>query len=207
MSYLKCKDCAYFVEGSLFGKCTMEDYDSEYNIYKERSPRLFGRGSPCDDFVASSVTCGQCSHHRDNGKCSAEGMFGATTLFAFKRHSDDQPACEFFKPADNCFLTSACVDHMGKPDDCEELTALRGFRDGYMKKTEEGRALVEEYYRIAPEIVKEINASPKRDEYYEYIASVIEKCVALIGQERYGETLEEYQAMVLKLKDALLKSE
>ena len=96
---------------------------------------------------------------------------------------------------------------MGKPDDCEELTALRGFRDGYMKKTEEGRALVEEYYRIAPEIVKEINASPKRDEYYEYIASVIEKCVALIGQERYGETLEEYQAMVLKLKDALLKSE
>lgn len=38
--------------------------------------------------------------------------------------------------------TSACVAARGLPDDCEELTQLRCFRDEILMKTEEGRKLV-----------------------------------------------------------------
>ena len=32
-----------------------------------------------------------------------------------------------------CFITTAVCEEEGKPDDCEELTAFRAFRDGYLK--------------------------------------------------------------------------
>ena len=31
-----------------------------------------------------------------------------------------------------CFITTAVCQELGKPDDCEELTAFRAFRDGYL---------------------------------------------------------------------------
>ena len=99
-----------------------------------------------------------------------------------------------------CFLTSACVEYLGKADDCEELTALRAFRDGYMKSTEEGNALVKQYYEVAPTIVERINASDKKEKYYQYVYEVIEKCVKLIDIREYERTLNEYKLMVLNLK-------
>lgn len=95
-----------------------------------------------------------------------------------------------------CYLTSACVDYLGKADDCEELTALRKFRDMYMKSTEGGQKLVDEYYAVAPEIVKRINSSGKKDHYYGYINGVIDKCVKLISQNENEKTMQEYVSMV-----------
>ena len=103
-----------------------------------------------------------------------------------------------------CFLTSACVDYLGKADDCEELTLLRSFRDHYMRSTENGNALVDEYYEIAPTLVDKINASTEKDKYYSYIYSVIEKCVDLIKQGKNQETLSEYKKMVLTLKEQII---
>ena len=103
-----------------------------------------------------------------------------------------------------CYLTSACVDYMGKPDNCEELTALRNFRDGYMKKSAVGARLVEEYYAVAPQIVKAIDKSPERDGYYNYIYGEIKTCVALINAGKYKETQKRYTQMVTRLKEQLL---
>lgn len=52
-----------------------------------------------------------------------------------------------------CFITTAVCRQRGRGDDCYELTAFRRFRDQALLPTEEGRALVEEYYRLAPAIV------------------------------------------------------
>ena len=52
-----------------------------------------------------------------------------------------------------CFLTTAVCAAEGKPDDCAELTAFRAFRDGWLSETEQGRALIAEYYELAPAIV------------------------------------------------------
>lgn len=52
-----------------------------------------------------------------------------------------------------CFITTAVCEQEGKPDDCEELTAFRRFRDGYLRTCSDGDALIAEYYEIAPAIV------------------------------------------------------
>ncbi|MCY4408269.1 MAG: hypothetical protein OXC15_18015, partial [Rhodospirillaceae bacterium] len=57
-----------------------------------------------------------------------------------------------------CFLTTAVTERRGEPDDGPTLTLLRAFRDGYMTRTPERRALVEEYYAIAPKLVAAIPA-------------------------------------------------
>ena len=49
-----------------------------------------------------------------------------------------------------CYITTAVCKTHNKPDDCYELTTLRGYRDTYLMKTETGREIVEEYYNVAP---------------------------------------------------------
>lgn len=122
-------------------------------------------------------------------------------------------SCNYFKPittADNagfkkgkngCFLTSACVEYMQKADDCEELTTLRNFRDTYVKNSVGGEALIDEYYKIAPNIVAKINASDKKEEYYQSIYSTIQICLRYIAENKKEEALQEYHAMVLRLQN------
>ena len=104
-----------------------------------------------------------------------------------------------------CYLTSACVEYLGKADDCEELTLLRKFRDEYMKTTEEGMRLVEEYYAVAPKIVERIDASGKQKIHYNYIYSVIKRCIADIKAGQNALAQEEYRKMTCKLKNDLLE--
>lgn len=56
-----------------------------------------------------------------------------------------------------CFITTAACAWQGKTDDCEELTAFRAFRDNWLAAQPDGKALTEEYYRIAPGIVTAMN--------------------------------------------------
>lgn len=134
-------------------------------------------------------------------------LYGCTL---FNKYVTENGSCSKFEPntyqsgsSSGCFLTSACVDYLGKADDCEELTALRGFRDTYMKSTEEGKKLVEEYYAVAPKIVENINASDKKDTYYQYIYEVINKCLKLLERKEYERTLNEYKFMVQNLRKEL----
>ncbi len=100
-----------------------------------------------------------------------------------------------------CFLTSACVDYLGKADDCKELTLLRKYRDEQMKKLPDGDTLIKEYYDVAPKIVDRIDASSEKSKYYDKIYSVISTCAYLIEKEEYEEVLSLYKNMVLDLKN------
>jgi hypothetical protein len=153
--------------------------------------------------------CADCVHF--DTSYETKHFLGATTYGCtlLKIYVTRDGSCNSFqeKPKYNpgsgssgCFLTSACVEYQGKADDCEELTALRKFRDEYMKPTENGQKLVKEYYEVAPEIVKNINASDKKDTYYKYIAEVVDKCVRLIKAEENERVLNEYKFMVQNLK-------
>ena len=55
-----------------------------------------------------------------------------------------------------CYLTTAAVGAVGLADDCWELRQLRAFRDRHAARGGAGAALVQEYYRIAPAIVRGI---------------------------------------------------
>ena len=69
----------------------------------------------------------------------------------------------------SCFITTATCQFQGKPDDCEELTAFRRYRDETLIKTETGQALVKEYYRIAPKIVERIDEDDDCGKIYQYL--------------------------------------
>ena len=90
---------------------------------------------------------------------------------------------------------------MGKPDDCEELTKLRAFRDSYMKQSESGKKLVEEYYRIAPLIVEKINISEDKNKIYEDIYQTILKCIVAIDGGNNSKAQEMYIQMVNKYRE------
>lgn len=163
--------------------------------------------------------CEECTYYSEDGEWYNRVCY--CTLLVDKRGNflrvDKNGSCNNFSPRitptnsgykggspSGCFLTSACVKYLGKADDCDELTALRSFRDGYMRKTAEGRALVKEYYEVAPKIVEAIDASPDSAKYYQYINEVVNRCVKLIDEKKYAETQQEYVNMVQKLKEILL---
>lgn len=98
--------------------------------------------------------------------------------------------------SNGCFLTSACVGYLGLPDDCYELTMLRSFRDNVLKKTMDGKTLVEEYYQIAPALVDKIDASVCKDEIYKNIYNQITRCIDAINSGKNDLAIQLYKSMV-----------
>lgn len=68
-----------------------------------------------------------------------------------------------------CYLTTACVEAKGLPDDCRELEALRGFRDAYLGATAEGSADIQRYYQLAPRLVKQLDRLLEKQAVYQRI--------------------------------------
>jgi hypothetical protein len=91
-----------------------------------------------------------------------------------------------------CFLTTACCEYKGLPDDCEELETLRHFRDTYVP-----HELVEAYYQKAPFIVKKV----KNDvQTLEYIYKIVRLCVDKIHKGELDGAVIEYKNMVVHLE-------
>ena len=96
-----------------------------------------------------------------------------------------------------CFLTTAVCEYLGKADDCEELTTLRAYRDQWLAKQSGGVELIEEYYEIAPGIVRAMKDSPNYGELCETLLSrYIRPCLALIAEGRNEECKRLYIEMV-----------
>ena len=97
----------------------------------------------------------------------------------------------------SCFLTTAVCEYLGKADDCEELTTLRAYRDNWLAKQPGGRELIEEYYRIAPGIVRAMKESARYGEICEeLLARYIRPCLALIAEGENEECKQLYMEMV-----------
>ena len=156
--------------------------------------------------------CKNCSHS------VKEGLFGDWYCrYVTKRDIFGRERCITISPYDtcdnfvarpvgpkgksDCFLTSACVEYLGKADTCDELTKLRAFRDGYLKAREDGDALIAQYYQIAPQIVEKINASNNRDKHYAYIYETVTKCLTCIDAGNNEQALDLYKAMVVALQE------
>jgi len=90
-----------------------------------------------------------------------------------------------------CFLTTACCEWRGLPDDCDELTTLRNFRDSYVPKSK-----VDEYYRIAPTIVEKVRGNK---EALEFIYQTVKRCVTLVKAGEPVNAMSVYEGMVNKL--------
>jgi len=91
-----------------------------------------------------------------------------------------------------CFLTTACCTHRGLPDNCEELTVLRKFRDTFVPKD-----LIHRYYSIAPNICIHIQGDSNT---LDYVYRVVQSCVLDIKKGRNQSALRKYKLMVHKLE-------
>ena len=99
----------------------------------------------------------------------------------------------------SCFLTTAVVERRGaEADDGPTLTALRRFRDGYMMQTPERRALVAEYYGIAPRIAAAI---PRGHSDWDWIGARIDAALTAIAAGRGDGAFAIYAAMVRRLAE------
>ena len=105
-----------------------------------------------------------------------------------------------------CFLTSACVEAMGLPDNCFELMTLRRFRDTYVANLCGGRGEIAEYYTIAPLLVKAISAHSNglKETYQQIYDTVVAPCAKLISSGLFAEAYALYKQKFLELQTRFL---
>lgn len=99
----------------------------------------------------------------------------------------------------NCFITTACVNYFNLKDDCSQLQTLRNFRDTYLLHSKEGEDLIKKYYKIAPQIVKELNKSKSKDLTYKKIFKQINLACNLIHQKEFEKAKLLYIKIVTLL--------
>ncbi|MBE6976596.1 MAG: hypothetical protein E7439_05315 [Ruminococcaceae bacterium] len=110
-----------------------------------------------------------------------------------------------YQPSGGCFLTSACVEAKGLPDDCYELTILRKFRDEYLAKQENGQCEIRHYYVVAPSIVEKIKKSPDANSVFEKIYhDLVLPCVQMIENFNLSEAHALYRSYVMTLEKMYL---
>ena len=104
-----------------------------------------------------------------------------------------------------CYITTAICSHDGKPDNCDELTAFRNFRDGYLRSCPDGPALISEYYDVAPGIVMRIELSEDRDAKYAAIRdNYLMPCYADLQAGNLKSCKNRYVEMVRALEKEYL---
>lgn len=100
-----------------------------------------------------------------------------------------------------CYITTAVCDSLNKPDNCRELSILRDYRDNILANEAGGKEIIDEYYNIAPTIVKRINRELKSEEIYnDLYKNYILGCIEDIENKEYEKCKEAYTAMVTELK-------
>lgn len=104
-----------------------------------------------------------------------------------------------------CYITTAVCLQDGKPDDCAELTAFRSFRDGYLRSCPDGPGLIDEYYRLAPQIVLRIDHSASPVETYAAIREqYLMPCYRDIQTGNLKQCKERYTTMIRTLEKEYL---
>ncbi len=98
-----------------------------------------------------------------------------------------------------CFITSACCEGLGRPDDCWELRTLRRFRDDVMLASADGRRDVATYYRVAPALARALRANGGRRAFLRlYLSDILPSALAAAcGLERLARA--RYTAMMRRL--------
>lgn len=96
-----------------------------------------------------------------------------------------------------CFITTAACELQGKPDNCDELTTLRAFRDGWLLSRPCGAQMIAEYYRIAPLMLEALRVRPDGDVILmEVYGDYIVPAVDLIKAGRNEDAFRMYVQML-----------
>jgi hypothetical protein len=127
------------------------------------------------------------------------------SIYAFDRACAEAIDMKPAKKSGNCFLTTACTQARGLPDDCHELTTLRRFRDEHLLAQPDGGTLVTAYYTHAPSIVHAIRRRRDEEELLARIYGVIEGCVGAIEAGDQASALRMYCELMRLLMEHFVR--
>ena len=106
-----------------------------------------------------------------------------------------------------CYVTTATCTALGLPAECEELKLLKDYRDTVLMKTSDGMELIQQYYDIAPTIVKRIDKlADAKKVYVELYNLYISPCIENIREEKFEQCKEIYCEMVETLKERFIRT-
>lgn len=100
-----------------------------------------------------------------------------------------------------CFITTACVTERGLADNCDELETLRSLRENYMRNTEQGKELLNEYLLLGPAVVAAIGECENRSAIYDYLYQhMIMPAVGMIKKGDHQQAVDWYEGFSRRLK-------
>jgi len=136
---------------------------------------------------------------KESGKVQKEGWFGWSDT-GVRVEKDSGRVKE-----DKCIITTACIEAMGLPDDCNELNILRDFRDTYLRSLPEGNSLISQYYSIAPRILRAIDRKPNaREIYHRLYRELVPETVDLVKAGKHKEAFENCFKIIMGLEQKYL---
>lgn len=105
-----------------------------------------------------------------------------------------------------CYITTATCQAFNKGDDCYELNKFREFRDNWLLQQEDGKDLINKYYKDAPIIVNKINSLDNSNEIYRNInENYLKPCLSMIENKEFEKCKLLYSQMVNKLSEEYLQ--
>lgn len=153
---------------------------------------------------------GKCKHC-EWGEPESSGWKWYCSWYKTYEDPDITQDCPHFKVSGSgssgCFLTTACCDYKGLPDDCYELETMRKLRDTYIAKQSYGKKLIKGYYAEAPLIVAKINQSENREEILEKLYEKIRDIAALVDAGELDEAVIYYMMLLHDLSKQMWEAE
>ena len=139
-----------------------------------RALKLFDRKEDAVEFVNKLKSPARVTFQNKNGK------FSSTTNKRKNKKSED------------CFLTTACIQHYNLSDNCSQLTILRDFRDNYLSKSTLGKLQIQEYYLKAPLVVSALDVHPHKDDLYKILFETINTACDLVIKKEFEKAKALY---------------
>jgi hypothetical protein len=169
----------YEVKEHLLGGKYIEDSDGKTYEVKEH---LFG-GEYIEDSDGKSYE-------------EKEHLFGG-------KYYEDSDGKTYEKKESICFISTACIEVMGRPDDCEELMMLRQFREDHLVGKPIGEAILFEYKEISRTILSWIERQKNRAALYRDLYNrLVLGSVILIKEGKTDQAIEHYRRIVAEYKIA-----
>lgn len=96
-----------------------------------------------------------------------------------------------------CFISTACVEAVGLPDNASELMTLRQFRENHLVGTPTGNAILAEYREVSKEILSWISRQADKDRIFrDLFERLVLGSVALIRAGQMKLAVDHYRAIV-----------
>lgn len=141
------------------------------------------------------MSCENCTYFTSGG-----GKWSKGYCSYYRSYCSPWESCsnETSSGSGGCFLTTACCEHKGLPDNCEELEAMRKLRDTIKTIYPSSVKCINMYYEKAPMIVDNINNQKNKAEILESIYKDILHIKALMDNDDILNASFEYMYLFCK---------